>query len=269
MKKPKSSKTRVKRAAEPTKALAPIASPSFAEQYRGDQDFARERAHFMLIDGQPVFRRGGYLGFDEPITNTEEEVARDPAGLLLQAQTVGPGAAIEMMEARGQKELARSSSTESQRLPTKGCNVECLEKLGFTVGERVRGDELFRQVTFPPGWKVEPTDHSMWNNLLDDKGRKRASIFYKAAFYDREAFMMLLTRYSVQYSREDLDRNRPDKHARSYAVIDTATGEEIHLVPYRDDTSEPWVPREVAQKEACSWLKERFPECDDPLAYWD
>ena len=31
----------------------------------------------------------------------------------------------------------------------------------------------------------------MWSDLLDDKGVKRGSIFYKAAFYDRSAFLRL------------------------------------------------------------------------------
>jgi hypothetical protein len=46
-------------------------------------------------------------------------------------------------------------------------------------------------VSLPPGWKVVPTDHSMWSDLVDAKGEKRASIFYKAAFYDRDAFIRI------------------------------------------------------------------------------
>jgi len=31
----------------------------------------------------------------------------------------------------------------------------------------------------------------MWSYLLDEHGRRRVAIFYKAAFYDRSAFMRL------------------------------------------------------------------------------
>lgn len=77
------------------------------------------------------------------------------------------------------------------------------EKMGIKViGEY---DDLFYNVQLPEGWKVEATEHSMWNNLLDDKGRKRASFFYKAAFYDRDAFINFNIRFKI--SREIADYN--------------------------------------------------------------
>lgn len=33
--------------------------------------------------------------------------------------------------------------------------------------------------------------------MFDDKGRKRMNFFYKAAFYDRDAFVNFNTRYSI------------------------------------------------------------------------
>ena len=44
----------------------------------------------------------------------------------------------------------------------------------------------------PNGWKKQATDHSMWSELIDDKGKVRATIFYKAAFYDQRAFLNLV-----------------------------------------------------------------------------
>ena len=44
-------------------------------------------------------------------------------------------------------------------------------------------------VKLPAGWKKQATDHSMWSKLLDESGAVVASIFYKAAFYDRIAEM--------------------------------------------------------------------------------
>ena len=111
----------------------------------------------------------------------------DPMEVLLEAMITGDGpAAIERQEKRGQDALVRS-----QVLPIKclRCSREQIEELGVVFGEPV--DDLFINVTLPDGWEVRPTDHSMWSELVDDEDTVRASIFYKAAFYDRDAFISL------------------------------------------------------------------------------
>ena len=70
-----------------------------------------------------------------------------------------------------------------------GCKREDLEAMGIVFGKPV--NNIFVEVTLPEGWKKVPTDHQMWNDLVDDKGVKRASIFYKASFYDERAFIGL------------------------------------------------------------------------------
>ena len=91
--------------------------------------------------------------------------------------------AIEAQEARGQKELV-----ESSQLPTNGLSeIAC--RLGIEVLRESPGDKLFSDVKVPTGWRVNPTEHSMWSELVDDNGITRAMIFYRAAFYDRDAFI--------------------------------------------------------------------------------
>jgi len=91
---------------------------------------------------------------------------------------------IEAQEAGGQRDLCTSS-----KLPKifNGGSRSELEVMGVVFGEDF--DDLFINVTLPPSWKIEATDHSMWSDLVDDKGEVRANIFYKAAFYDRSAFI--------------------------------------------------------------------------------
>ena len=49
-------------------------------------------------------------------------------------------------------------------------------------------DGLFRRVRFPEGWRLVACEGTpYWSVLRDDVGRKRASVFYKAAFYDMKA----------------------------------------------------------------------------------
>ena len=93
---------------------------------------------------------------------------------------------IYAQEKLGQQELVRSSQLPSNS----GRNVNVIEqyeKMGIKViGESIK-DDLFLDVELPQGWSIKDTDHSMHSKLLDDKGRERAGIFYKAAFYDRTA----------------------------------------------------------------------------------
>lgn len=89
---------------------------------------------------------------------------------------------IVAQEKRGQDELVGST-----QFPAKAPVAE-LEALGFTFGPVDEGDPLFRPADLPQGWRREGSDHDMWSYVLDEKGRRRVAVFYKAAFYDRNAF---------------------------------------------------------------------------------
>jgi hypothetical protein len=101
----------------------------------------------------------------------------------------GSGAFIEEMEREGQAQLVTSD-----RLPARfnsGTQAE-FEALGFTFGDPDPDDPMFRPATLPEGWRRKGSDHAMWSYITDQHGRERVSIFYKAAFYDRDAFMNLI-----------------------------------------------------------------------------
>lgn len=94
--------------------------------------------------------------------------------------------AIEAQEERGQRELANSNVLpQSIALEDK----KLLESMGIVFGQKLPDDPLFCEAELPTGWKIIPTEHSMWSDLVNNKGKKIASIFYKAAFYDRCAFL--------------------------------------------------------------------------------
>lgn len=98
-----------------------------------------------------------------------------------------PSGSIEAQEAEGQKQLV-----ESKQLPAEGLE-ELLEAFpSVTDRGPSQGDELFHDVGLPVGWALKATDHSMWSELVDDQGRTVANIFYKAAFYDRRAFLRMV-----------------------------------------------------------------------------
>lgn len=92
---------------------------------------------------------------------------------------------IERQEAEGQRTFVASDS-----LPVDGIDAKKqaeLEAMGFVFGDLMDG--LFIECKLPPGWKKVATNHSMWSELVDDQGKEQAMIFYKAAFYDRKAFI--------------------------------------------------------------------------------
>lgn len=98
-----------------------------------------------------------------------------------------PANAIYEQERNGQADLC--SKGADTHLPVEGSDDPAFAAMGVQMGPPLPNDPLFRVATLPPGWSIKPTDHSMWSDLCDDTGRKRAAIFYKAAFYDRRAFI--------------------------------------------------------------------------------
>lgn len=170
---------------------------------------------------------------------------------------------IEAQEKAGQTTFVANS-----QLP-KECPRADLEKIGFKFGGEV--DKIFISVTMPAGWTKRATEHSMWSDLLDDKGRKRGSIFYKAAFYDRNAHMRLTRRYDVESYHgcdESGKATAPDDYnPPHYAITVTDCGKEIHrigVVP-RDAYKEK---DEMAAK-ASAWLDANYPQWKDATAYWE
>jgi len=158
---------------------------------------------------------------------------------------------IERQEAAGQRTFVASETLPSSM----GVNGRAvLEAAGVQFGEVVVGDPLFINASLPNGWKKIATDHSMWSRLVDDKGRERASIFYKAAFYDRNAALSVSTRYSVDagYSGDNV-----------VAVKDG--NQRIHELGVGGDYDAKYALRE--QTEA--WLDEKYPDWRNPAAYWD
>lgn len=174
--------------------------------------------------------------------------------------------AIEAQEAIGQLEFVESSQLPRKSNTREAPNAaEQYSKMGIKVLTSSKGDDLFLGVMLPKGWKKEFTTHSMWNNLVDDKGSIRAMIFYKAAFYDRDAFVDFKTRYETDF--KFLDEKHPERDwdsARIISVKDNRTGETLWASDkcfYGDN--------DRVYQEAKDWLDKNFPDWKDINAYWN
>lgn len=192
---------------------------------------------------------------------------------------------IERQEAQGQADLC-----QSERLPkdlggwNKGDVREEYAKHGIRVIDDA--DDIFFNVQLPEGWKLVPTDHSMHNDLLDEQGRRRAGIFYKAAFYDRSAHINFTTRFGVAVVPTDRYKDGKlsyeDRKKLPTVGIVTDGGEEIFECEgyieadcVNEDGSFNWDLDDRLKKAtfefAEKWLVETqgYPDYKNETAYWN
>ncbi len=170
---------------------------------------------------------------------------------------------IEAQEKRGQIE---QSFAETLPNDLRDGRTE-FERLGFVFGTPF--DDIFVNVKFPAGWRKKPTEHSMWSEIIDDNGRKRGSIFYKAAFYDRHAHAYLERRFSVVEDYGSEFRT---------VLIQDACGKVQKSIPGlelpdwngdRETARNVYAAIEEARNSLAAWLDEAFPDWKSPHAYWD
>ena len=203
----------------------------------------------------------------------------DPYGMFLESIMRGSASSmIEAQEARGQHEAVNSDQLPTQGLIGKERPI--WEAMGIKIIEKEPGtttstDSLFTDVELPKGWKKQATDHAMWNDLVDDKGRVRAKFFYKAAFYDRDAFMSgPECRYSIKRNM-DGERNEWERMFR-FQVLDgtnvlfEVTAERLQYKEFdRAKYNENEATEQRLKQQCHDWLVEHYPDFKNPLAYWD
>lgn len=212
-------------------------------------------------------------------------------GLLLDA--IGrkdPSEAIYAQEKRGQQSFCNSTD-----LPIAGGGYgepgvvdqklkDQLEAMGIKTGEPYEEDPIFMSVELPEGWEKRPTDHDMWNDLVDNKGRVRANIFYKAAVYDRSSFMRLSPRFSYKKNYDDFRENE-DSHKNTHIQHRVFDCDKVVFAcePEKDTRWETEPDKDLESKaltlsheidesqwvKCKEWLNEHYPEWEDPTKYWD
>jgi hypothetical protein len=193
-------------------------------------------------------------------------------------------------------EMGQDQLIESEALPVKmGKNetVEDYQKMGIVMGEPFEDDPLFRRAKLPDGWKKEPvsslfpgTDSSpVWTYVIDEKGRLRIFVFYKAAFYDRRAYMRCAARFLVDdqdyflTGRANIQLATTDKErGRDIVVLDNfympsreIYREKLEYHEEEDYYKNPFMgKRRKARDKAEEWLRGKYPNFKDNNSYyWD
>lgn len=201
--------------------------------------------------------------------------------------------AITDQEKAGQNELIKSQQLPVNPGGSPFKNEEELKKIKEVYKKwgmdpkLTEGDELFYTVELPKGWKKEQSGGSYWSDLLDDKGRVRAHIFYKAAFYDRHSHISFVSLYSINKIYPDYEEmnSQEDFHERcnleKYQWEIKKGTEDFYRSKirefkriYKKEEHYEWhnemekVDRS-GQIECENWLKERLPNWKDIHAYWE
>lgn len=219
--------------------------------------------------------------------------------LLYAMEGEDPSKAIENQERRGQQDVV-----QNQRLPRRSNDV-CVpfdvlwegisndmeiedkwmiqtsniekytknqyKKMGIRIIEK--HDTLFWNVELPIGWCIKATDHSMWNALYDNKGRKRASFFYKASFYDRDAFIKFDTKFKLSVDHvADISEGYDIWSKSDYQGIindgDAIIYKTNKITPTGDIFYDEKI-RKTLIHDLEVWMDCHYPNYKDINAYWD
>lgn len=156
---------------------------------------------------------------------------------------------------------------------------QVLEAWGVVFSDEDSGDKLFQLCKLPKGWAKQPTDHYMHNDLVDDKGRKRASLMYKPDFWDRDASLSPQRRFSIRkiYNREDRDAPYVQFEVQDCGENAFTSSTQYHYKAAseapREDRLREINEREDAERRAVAecraWLDDKYPLWRKYTAYWD
>ena len=201
--------------------------------------------------------------------------APDPQLMLLEALLVGSEKAFDAQMERGQKELVGSLELPIQGSSDPEFLKSPIKIAPFDPKNPDKPRALFRKATLPPGWTKRASDHSLWSHVCDEKGCRRASVFYKADFCDYEAFIRLEQRFYMKQDYSDASHAKADTEV-TFQVTDTGQGYESKVIysktyplPDREtDRDAHYAASNVAKAEMEAEFKKRYPNFKDPNAYW-
>ncbi len=125
----------------------------------------------------------------------EEDLQR--AELLISAINGNSNTAIENIEKKGRDKILNKiqlpiyglyiNGKIFDREETREIVVNKYKELGIEIINEE--NDLFYNVKLPYNIKLKDSESVYWTYLVDKNGKELASIFYKAVFYDRDAFI--------------------------------------------------------------------------------
>ncbi len=195
------------------------------------------------------------------IRNTTTDMGDRAHQILFLAAGAG---AVGQQEMAGQRQLLASGMLPAD---IRGANDAELAALGFTLGEADPRDPLFRRGSLPPGWSLRPMSDPRGSHLLDEHGRERGEIFYKAAFYDRKATLSLhsLAWHVARQVRADAPIVTDETWATPQAVeqaLRTLAGQEDELADEQAQYGPRWMDDAKGHRAAAARYRARLAEIE-------
>jgi len=191
---------------------------------------------------------------------------------------------IEEANAREAASARQALASAFDRLPKSHSPLtkdpfRTLADLGFQVGDPL--DDLFIQVTPPPGWslKADP-DGEQWE-IFDGMGRARGAIYLTEYPNEFSAFFSLRTRFDIHILGFQSDGSRAvdvqatyvQSHVEDALKAGPLFTSKEHPIEASDDDLENIVAgmasHQAAKSECEDWLAANFPDWRNPAAYWD
>jgi hypothetical protein len=180
---------------------------------------------------------------------------------MMLAMIAGTPGAVDAIQNQEQDDLVTST-----QLPIKADqgDWDVFKSWGIVRGDDV--DKWFCNVTLPAGWKKQRTDHSMWSDLLDQNGLKRASIFYKSQMgWVEDAFIHSSRRFYASACRDDYYVDK----APYIPTIKESNGKTLWRGTPVEVNDDKGTAMDKAREIAFAKLKELYPDYDKTDAYWD
>lgn len=180
------------------------------------------------------------------IRNTAADMTTpgSPDLMLLFAAAMSDGSPsnfIYAQERAGQQQLVNSTMLPAD---VRGSDREQLTAMGIVLGDPDPNDPLFAPAALPDGWSKQGSDHGMWSYVIDELGRRRVAMFYKAAFYDRRAFLRVVNLSEYVYSHA---------HGDGDLVLDAG--------------GQPWATPETVAQAALDLAAEKAEEIEEYQRY--
>ena len=184
---------------------------------------------------------------------------KDTLEILLRALS-GEKNVLENFEKERGNLAARCNYLAKRMSPDK----EIWELLGFKFTE-IPDDDVLYKAELPKGWKIVETDHHMYKDIVDEKGRKRGNMFYKAAIYDRSAHMSLEPRYGVKV---DFDGKGTETIYFGNERERLYTAGTITNPANKDEWAKYNLDRKNLLDKATLYGEDNYPGYDNVLSYW-
>ena len=172
---------------------------------------------------------------------------------------------IDMKEKEGQTMVTSEIMLSREMKPAK----EIWEKLGFVFYE-IPGNNVLYKAELPKGWKLEPNEHPMWSDLIDENGNLRGQMFYKSSYSVDISHMVLFKKYGIYRKNISMDPIIDEIYfGSSEEVLFTAGRITLPLNPTEEQREEYFKQESETRKRALEFAEENYPGWEDPTAYWD